>query len=103
MLRRLLPRPAKRVLRDAHRAFTFARARSKLVRDPLAAAESNQVLAALVYGWGNEGFSAEYDYLRHMIRSAWHCEAGDVLECGSGLSTLALAAVAKHRGTHVVA
>jgi hypothetical protein len=73
------------------------------VRDPLAAAESNQVLAALIYGWGNEGFSADYDYLRHMIRSAWHGEAGDVLECGSGLSTLALAAVAKHRGTHVVA
>jgi hypothetical protein len=103
MLRTLIPRPAKHALRAAHRTVTFSRAMRRLVRDPLAVANSDRDLAALVYGWGNEGFSAEYEYLRHMIRTSWAIDTGDIIECGSGLSTLALAAVAKHRNTHVVA
>jgi predicted O-methyltransferase YrrM len=103
MLRAVIPRPVKRVLRNAHRATTFALAFRKLTRDPLAVAENHAVLAALIYGWGNDGFSAETEYLQHVIRAAWDNEAGDALECGSGLTTLALAAVAKHRGMHVVA
>jgi hypothetical protein len=90
-------------VRDAHRSLTFTRAVRRLVRDPIAVAESDRDLGALVYGWGNEGFSAEYEYLRHMIRAAWESNAGDTLECGSGLSTLALAAVAKRRNSRVVA
>jgi hypothetical protein len=101
MLRKLIPRPVKRASRQAHRTVTFAWAVRRLVRDPMAVGDSDHDLTALIYGWGNEGYSAEPEYLRHMIRAAW-ATAGDTLECGSGLSTIALAAVAKHRGTRVV-
>jgi hypothetical protein len=101
MLRKLIPRPAKRAARHMHRAVAFARAARLLARDPMAVAENDSDLTALIYGWGNEGYSAELEYLRQVIRSAWSTQ-GDMLECGSGLSTVALAAVASHRGTRVI-
>jgi hypothetical protein len=54
------------------------------------------VLADLVSGWGNP-WSAKEEYLVACIEAALSCE-GDILECGSGLSTLLLAMVAQVRG-----
>jgi hypothetical protein len=55
------------------------------------------LLPDLIDAWGNAGWSAADDYLRTSIVHA--LETTDaILECGSGLSTLLLAAIAKQRG-----
>jgi len=53
-----------------------------------------------VYGWGNEKWSADELYLAEVIRSAERT-TGPILECGSGLTTLLLSAVAARRGLEV--
>jgi len=51
--------------------------------------------------WGNCGWSATAGFLVTMID--WFGRtSGSVVECGSGLSTLLLAAVAAHTGRHVL-
>jgi hypothetical protein len=53
-----------------------------------------------VYGWGNEKWSADEIYLAEVIRSAETTD-GSILECGSGLTTLLMSAVAGRRGLQV--
>lgn len=101
MIRELLPRAVKRILRNSHRAFIMRRAMGKVINDPVAAVEDDACLSALVYGWGNEGWSAELDYLRFMVKMVASLGKQEVLECGSGLSTLLLAAAAARYGGHI--
>ena len=53
-----------------------------------------------VYGWGNEKWSADEMYLSEVIRTA-ETTSGSILECGSGLTTLLMSAVAARRGLQV--
>lgn len=53
-----------------------------------------------VYGWGNEEWSADEMYLAEVIRTA-ESTRGSILECGSGLTTLLMSAVAARRGLQV--
>ena len=53
-----------------------------------------------VYGWGNEKWSADEMYLAEVIRTA-ETTPGSILECGSGLTTLLMSAVAVRRGLQV--
>jgi hypothetical protein len=101
MIRKLLPRPLKSFLRNSHRTIVMRRAMKTVLGDPLAAVDDPECLSALVYGWGNEGWSAENDYLRHMVKMVAEIDKQEVLECGSGLSTLLLAATAAKYGGHV--
>ena len=54
-------------------------------------------LTDAVYGWGNEGWSADEDYLRRLMSEATVAK-GAVVECGSGLSTLLIAGIARQTG-----
>ena len=57
-------RATRVLIRGAHREFVFARALARFGRDPARAiAESQGVLNDLIYGWGNEGWSAHNQYL----------------------------------------
>ena len=47
------------------------------------------VLRGAHFGWGNEGYSATVPLLREILRRANECD-GDVIEAGSGLSTVLL-------------
>jgi predicted O-methyltransferase YrrM len=70
----------------------------KFLKDPGACAQSgNPVVAKLIYGWGNEGYSALDEYLAVCIDRVL-TTSGPTLECGSGLSTVLLGAIAKKRG-----
>jgi hypothetical protein len=55
------------------------------------------IVHRLIYGWGNEGWSASAEYVAacidHSLRSR-----GAILECGSGLTTILIAAIASKRG-----
>jgi hypothetical protein len=50
-----------------------------------------------IFGWGNERWAAEPHYLREVIGSA-ELAKGSILECGSGLTTLMMGAIASRRG-----
>ena len=58
---------------------------------------TDELLARLRFGWGNEGWSASEDFLRGCIEDALRCE-GAILECGSGLTTLVVGIIAEQRG-----
>lgn len=95
--RRVLPASARRYLRHLHREFIFRQALARFRRlrdfnDP-----PRDIMASLVYGWGNESWSAQYEFLAAMLR---YCDGaeGPILECGSGLSTVLLGLVAQRRG-----
>src|SRR5215471_8728413 len=93
-----LPKSAKRLLRKAHRDFVFRQGFKAFMRSPEACARpGDPILTNLIYGWGNEGWSALDEYLgacvHHALRSG-----ESTLECGSGLSTIVAGAIAKKRG-----
>lgn len=94
----LLPLRVRRSLRGAYRGFVFRRAMRKFLRAPDSCAQpGNPVLSRLIYGWGNESWSADDDYVVACIEHA-SVSIGPILECGSGLSTILVGLVAKRRG-----
>lgn len=70
----------------------------RFIASPAAAtAPDNPILADLIAGWGNEGWSARDEFLAECVRRALR-STGPILECGSGLSTLLVGVVATQRG-----
>lgn len=53
-----------------------------------------------IFGWGNERWTAEAPYLAAIARAA-EKTTSSILECGSGLTTLMMGAIASRRGFHV--
>jgi hypothetical protein len=104
--RRVLPLRVKRTLRAAHREVVFRRALKRFSKDPDACSDpgppDNPILRDLIYGWGNEGWSALSEYLAACIRHAL-ISRGPILECGAGLSTVLVGIIATRCGrTHWV-
>lgn len=96
-----LPIQVRRFLRACHRDFVFWRAMRRFLRDPAAStASGNNVIADLIYGWGNEAWSALEEYsvgcLKHALASK-----GPILECGSGLTTIMVGVVAQKSGNTI--
>jgi predicted O-methyltransferase YrrM len=91
-----VPASLRESVRRRHRGFVFSRAMDKFVKNPSAALESeDRLLQDLIYGWGSD-WSALDEYLRECLRHALVCE-GPILECGSGLTTVLVGAIAKKR------
>jgi hypothetical protein len=79
-----------------HRDFVFRRAMNTFQRNPQAAlSPGSRVVGNLIYGWGGD-WAASDEYLTDCLRHALVCE-GTILECGSGLTTIVVGAVAKKR------
>src|SRR5687767_15006698 len=57
---------------------------------------SDETLTLMRTGWANDGWDAKPVFLRELI-AALAMTSGSVVECGSGLSTLVMAAVAPDR------
>jgi hypothetical protein len=98
--RKIVPGRMKKFLRDQHRRFVFRRAMCEFVGTPIDKTVSEDVLNDLIYGWGNEAWSARSEYIQEFLRIAANVQ-GPILECGSGLSTLLLGVVAQRTGSHV--
>jgi len=82
-------------LGEMHREWVFSRAMSRYLDDPIGSLEDPDALfGRLVYGWGNASWSALTEYLEACVRHADEARRG-ILECGSGLSTLLVGAVAQ--------
>lgn len=100
MIKKFIPRGVKEYARRLHQDYVLEKAVEKfaaLDRDVLPSAE---LLTDLVYGWGNEGYSAEHEYLLALSEYARKMRA-PVLECGSGLSTLLLGIIAQQNGNKI--
>lgn len=66
------------------------------MKNPTAALGSaDHLLQDLIYGWGSD-WSAQDEYLTECLRHALVCE-GPILECGSGITTVLVGAIAKKR------
>ena len=55
-----------------------------------------KLIKNLIYTWGNGGFSAQYNYIDTLIEHANSTNL-PIFECGSGLSTLLIGAIAKKK------
>jgi Methyltransferase domain len=93
-----VPHQFRRLLSGKRRDVVFKQAMERFLTDPgVCAYPGNPVLIDLIYGWGNEAWSARDEYLAGCISHAL-VSNGPILECGSGLSTILLGAVAKRQG-----
>ena len=93
----VLPASLRMFLRARHRDFVFWTAMRRFTRNPEAAMSAgSSVIANLIYGWGNEGWSAPEEYLISCIRTALTCN-GPTLECGAGLTTILVGVIAQKR------
>ena len=99
--RKVTPPGARRFLRSQHRRLRFGRAMRIAAVAPAGAALSPPVIRDLVYGWGNEEWSARAEFILAFLAEAWMA-GGPILECGSGLSTLLLGLVAQRTGNRLV-
>lgn len=98
--RSLVPTRWRRALRQWDRERRFTRAVRRLRRHDTFVPLSEQALGDLLYGWNNT-WSLGEEMICQLWDDAWHTR-GPVLECGSGLSTVLLAAVAEQRRIEVV-
>jgi hypothetical protein len=64
------------------------------------AAPAAEAIGRLRQAWGNEGFSADPDYILHVIRLAQR-HSGPILEFGTGLTTLLAALICERRDEKV--
>jgi hypothetical protein len=99
-LKRLVPRPVKRAIKEAFRERKFRRALQEISKLSEGEVPTHELLIELQIGWGNESFAASYDYLEEVIKRA-RTTTGPILECGSGLTSILLGLVAGRRGVDI--
>ena len=98
IVKSVLPARFLLVLRSMQRQIVFRNAMKRFLRDPGACLQpGNLVIRSLISGWGNNAWSALDDYLAACIEYALTTN-GPILECGSGLSTILVGAIAEKRG-----
>lgn len=88
-------RKLKTTIVEHKRRFGFDRAMGGFAR-----AHDPALIPQLIDSWGNAHWSALDEYLSGCIRAASDVRA-DILECGSGLSTILLGVVAQRNGVRV--
>jgi hypothetical protein len=96
-----LARALERRLGKRYQQFVFWRAMRRFLREMPTATQGfdHQLLTELVHGWGNS-WSAQHEFLAACLQAVRETD-GPVLECGSGLSTVLMGAVAQSRGIRV--
>ena len=72
-----------------------------MAKSPQGSPLSRLLIAHLALAWGNIGFAAGLSYLRHVGRRTRMTE-GTILECGSGATTLLVAALTERKGNPFV-
>lgn len=88
----------RQFLRTTHRSYVFRRGLRNFMNEPHSCTTpGNATIDDLIYGWGNESWSAQGEYLASCIGHALKTN-GPILECGSGLSTILIGAIARMRG-----
>lgn len=97
----LLSRRLKDLFVSAERRYHIWRGVRRLRSDLGANHISEEAVAEIWLGWGNPGWSASQPLALHVARELLARKV-DVVELGSGLTTLILGVVADHLGTRVL-
>lgn len=92
MIRRFVPVAVKRPLKRWYASQMLATGLSALRSGTVTDSELMKVRT----GWANDGWDAKPVFLKEIV-TALRSTSGSVLECGSGLSTLVMAALAPQR------
>ena len=99
-LKQWVARPLKQAAHTAWQRQRLRRAMRHVLALPTGVAPERPLLAELRAAWGNDRCAADLDFLSEVARLA-AVTLGPVLECGSGLTTLLLGALAGRRGVEV--
>ncbi len=100
MIKKFIPKQLKEYARRRHQDYVLEKSVDKFAALNADAMPSAELLSDLVYGWGNEGYSAEHEYLLALTDYARKMRA-PILECGSGLSTFLLGIAAQRNGNKI--
>jgi hypothetical protein len=100
LLKRLVPRPLKRVMKRAYQQRQLDDALRRVSQLRPDQTPSRALLEELQEGWANHGMAARTDYLAEVCRQGVRAKR-PILECGSGLTTLLLGLLAGRRGVSV--
>ena len=95
-LKPLIPGWIKRTARSVLLAYIFRQGMQDFANLPVGEMPSRELLKKLRLGWDNQGWDAKLDYFVEIAKRAVATE-GPILECGSGLTTLALGFLAGRR------
>ena len=98
--KRMFPASLLTRVRIPYRAYVFKSTLSRICSLPDGIDPTEKDLKNLIYGWGNLGFGASWEYLAACVKLAREAD-GPILECGSGLSTLLLGIEASRHGNSV--
>jgi len=79
--------------------FLYSALKQFINRIELTLTIENEIILKLIYGWGND-WSADEEYLLCILKDSLKVE-GQILECGSGLSTILLGVVAEKTGNTI--
>jgi hypothetical protein len=99
-LKQFVPRPFKQLVKQRLQEYTFRKAMKELLSLPLGHMPSRNMIDELQRGWANDGFAGRTDYLSEVALWALR-STGPILECGSGLSTIILGALAGRNGIEI--
>jgi len=93
----ILPKSLRKFLLKIHQGWVwpgYFKAYTEIIN--AGSLPDETLIRKLIYAWGNQGYSAQINYLQTMLQHALHTR-GVIVECGSGLSTLMMGVIAKKR------
>lgn len=101
-VKKIIPVKVRKFLLQLHQQYFWKRA-IKTYQEQINNGKipDTTLLRQLVYGWGNQGFSAQINYMETCIANTMNSE-GLIFECGSGLSTILIGCIAKKQGRKMV-
>ena len=99
-LKALVPRAIKRPIRATLLRRKLNRAITRIARLNDGQVPNRELLEELIQGWSNDGFVANLDYLEEVARRTVET-SGNILECGSGITTILMGALCARRKTEV--
>ncbi|MBK8852995.1 MAG: hypothetical protein IPN10_02570 [Saprospiraceae bacterium] len=101
IIRKVVPASLRRKVLTLYWDWLFEKSIKKFKTLKEFTGADERLLRELITGWGNQGYSALTGYTRAFI-SRGVDNRGDVLDCGSGLSTLLLGIIGDRYGFNVI-
>lgn len=99
-VKNIIPFSLRKYLLSIHQQYVFKRAVNELKLMIDRNVIDKKLLERLIYGWGNQGYSAQTDYLETCIEYAYKTNKA-ILECGTGLSTIVVGMIAQKKGVEL--
>jgi precorrin-6B methylase 2 len=97
-----IPSKLRSIIRKNHQQYIFKKSLRQFENRIDDIEDNKKLIAKLIYGWGNLGYSAMHDYLYEVLINT-RDKGSIILECGSGLSTILMGIIAKNKNINIIA